>query len=272
MKPVHAFLRARRLWTSSRKTLSQPEMALHCKTIKSCFFSNILGNPLTPCPSPPRGRGESGHQVWLRPRAALRYGAADCDAGRLEPYAREGLITLNTIAVIALVFCSVCGILKAGQKSAQGQFRLESAAFRAGGFIPRKYTCNGDNLSPALTWTAAPVGTKSLALIVADPDAPSGTWIHWIVYNVPPSAHGLPEGVPKTGEIEGGTRQGTSSFQNVGYGGPCPPPGDPHHYHFMLYALNAPLRLNAGATREQVDDAMKGHILAKTELVGLYQH
>lgn len=200
----------------------------------------------------------------LHPTATVR------EAGRPKRHLREWLIIAN--AVIGLLSISFCSTLSSAQNSDQGQLRLESAAFQAGGYIPRKYTCGGENVSPPLKWTEAPSGTKSFVLIVADPDAPSGTWIHWIIYNVPPSAHGLPEAVPKTGEIESGARQGRSSFEEVGYGGPCPPPGDPHHYHFRLYALNTRLNLEAGAAREQVDDAMKGHILAKAELVGLYKH
>ena len=183
---------------------------------------------------------------------------------------REGKWLATLRAAAAIFFISCCPSLARAQKPAQGKFQLRSAAFAAGAFIPQKYTCSGDNVSPALNWKNAPGGTQSLALIVVDPDAPSGTWVHWIVYNVSPGAQGLPEGVPKAGEIAGGAQQGTSSFQDVGYGGPCPPPGDAHHYHFMLYALNARLRLATGATRQELDGAMKGHILAKAELVGLY--
>jgi Raf kinase inhibitor-like YbhB/YbcL family protein len=161
-------------------------------------------------------------------------------------------------------------LMAGAQENQHAGFRLASAAFRPGSFIPSKYTCSGANVSPALEWTVPPAGTKSLALIVADPDAPGGTWIHWIVYNLPAHTQRLREGVPKAGQIEGGAMQGTSSFQEVGYGGPCPPPGKPHHYHFRLYALNARLSLESGATRGQVEQSMKGHILAVTELIGLF--
>jgi Raf kinase inhibitor-like YbhB/YbcL family protein len=190
---------------------------------------------------------------------------------RLKRCARECAGVVKAVAATGLLFAFVCGILTAAERPAKGAFQLQSTAFGEGGFIPQKYTCSGENVSPALSWTDVPAGTKSLVLIVSDPDAPSGTWIHWIVYDLPASIRRLPEGLPKAGDIEGGGRQGTSSFQEVGYGGPCPPPGDAHHYHFTLFALNARLGLQAGATREQVDRAMKGRVIAKAELVGLYK-
>jgi Raf kinase inhibitor-like YbhB/YbcL family protein len=179
-------------------------------------------------------------------------------------------VIIRCVAAAVFYMCCSQGFA-AAQKSTRQRFQLESGAFAAGGFIPQKYTCSGDNVSPALSWKNPPNGTQSLVLIVADPDAPSGTWIHWIIYNLPPSSYRLPEGVPKVGEIQGGARQGTTSFQEVGYGGPCPPPGSTHHYHFNLYALNVHLRLPAGATGNEVDRALKGHILGETELVGLYK-
>ena len=201
--------------------------------------------------------------------APCRSSRSDCPGWRPR-CARKWLSILS--ATMALLLALVCGPLSGANKPPQGgQFQLESGAFQAGGFIPRKYTCSGDNVSPALTWRDAPGGTKSLVLIVADPDAPGGTWIHWVIFNLPPDAHRLPEGVPKAGEVAGGARQGTTSFQEVGYGGPCPPPGNAHHYHFKLYALNVQLSLRAGADSDDVDRAMKGHILAETELVGLYK-
>jgi Raf kinase inhibitor-like YbhB/YbcL family protein len=203
-------------------------------------------------------------------RALLRHVLAASNEMKLSRHRQHRLTAFFAMAATVLVWSFFPTSSYSRQKAADGHFRLESAAFRAGGFIPRKYTCSGDNVSPPFSWTGTPAGTKSFALIVADPDAPSGVWIHWIVYNIQPSARELPQSVPKTGEIKGGARQGTSSFQEVGYGGPCPPPGDAHHYHFMLYALDTRLSLSAGATRDQVDDAMKGHILAKTETVGLY--
>src|SRR5881409_1292852 len=109
-------------------------------------------------------------------------------------------------------------------------FELESSAFKAGETIPRKHTCDGQDLSPPLAWTEPPAGTKSLALVCDDPDAPTGTWVHWVLWDVPPTARGLPEGVPPSAKLEDGTRQGTNDFKKSGYGGPCPPRGAPHRY------------------------------------------
>jgi Raf kinase inhibitor-like YbhB/YbcL family protein len=193
------------------------------------------------------------------------------DAEKLKHGAQAWYSVVKLVVAIGLLSASISGSLIAAEKPARGEFQLHTTAFQAGGFIPPKYTCSGDNVSPALSWTGVPGGTKSLVLIVSDPDAPSGTWIHWIVYDLPASARQLPERLPKAGDIEGGGRQGTTSFQEVGYGGPCPPPGDAHHYHFTLYALNARLNLQAGASGEQIDGAMKGHVIAKAELIGLYK-
>ncbi|HTV55722.1 MAG TPA: YbhB/YbcL family Raf kinase inhibitor-like protein [Terriglobia bacterium] len=178
---------------------------------------------------------------------------------------------MNAVAAIGFLSALTSGILMAAAKPARGAFQVYSTAFRSGGFIPQKYTCGGDNASPALSWREVPAGAKSLVLILSDPDAPGGTWIHWLVYNLSANARQLPEGLSKAGDIKGGGKQGTNSFQDVGYGGPCPPPGDPHHYHFTLYALNVRLALQAGASLDQVDRAMKGHIIGKADLVGLYK-
>lgn len=148
---------------------------------------------------------------------------------------------------------------------------LHASAFKAGGDIPGKFTCEGANVSPALDWSQPPAGTESFALIVDDPDAPSGTWVHWVVYDLPGSTHRLPEGVPKNGAIEGGGRQGVNDFGDAGYGGPCPPPGKPHRYFFKLYALDKPLGLAAGTRKPQVESAMQGHVLAHSELVGRFK-
>lgn len=147
---------------------------------------------------------------------------------------------------------------------------LKSTAFKPGGEIPKKFTCDGPDASPALTWNDPPAGTQSFTLIMDDPDAPGGTWVHWVVYDLPAGTRELPEGVPKVGEIQGGGRQGRNDFPKIGYGGPCPPPGKPHHYFFKLYALDAKLNLKAGATKRDVEQAMKGHILTQAELMGLY--
>ncbi len=150
-------------------------------------------------------------------------------------------------------------------------FALTSTAFTDGTAIPAKYTCDEADVSPPLAWSGAPAGTVSFALIVDDPDAPAGTWVHWVLYNLPATTAELPENVAKVETLDlGGARQGRNDFQRPGYGGPCPPPGPAHRYFFKLYALDAPLRLKAGATKQDVEAAMKGHILATAQLVGTY--
>lgn len=144
--------------------------------------------------------------------------------------------------------------------------KLESNAFSAGGMIPPKYTCDGGEVSPDLRWDEPPVGTQSLVLIVDDPDAPGQTFIHWLLYDLPPETRQLPEGVD-TGEGEG--MQGSNSFSQLSYGGPCPPNGT-HRYFFKLYALDQPLGLALGATKDQIEVAMEGHILDTAELIGRY--
>lgn len=150
-------------------------------------------------------------------------------------------------------------------------FALTTTAFSPGSEIPARFTCSGPNLSPALAWKGVPVGARTLALIVDDPDAPSGTWTHWLVWNLPAQAGELPEGVPATEVLESGARQGTSDFGRVGYGGPCPPPGRPHRYFFKLYALDAALDLKPGATRGELEAAMAPHVLAKAEVMGTFR-
>ncbi len=149
--------------------------------------------------------------------------------------------------------------------------KLSSSAFQPGGDIPREFTCEGADESPELSWSGAPPGTKSFALIADDPDAPAGTWVHWVIFDLPPETQHLPRGVPKQAELQGGGRQGNNDFDRVGYGGPCPPPGKPHRYFFKLYALDTPLNLKAGATKRDLERAMRGHILAQAELMGRYK-
>jgi Raf kinase inhibitor-like YbhB/YbcL family protein len=152
-----------------------------------------------------------------------------------------------------------------------GALQLVTTAFRSGGRIPKQFTCSGKNVSPALSWSQPPQQTQSLVLILDDPDAPAGNWVHWVVYDLPPSARQLPEHVPPGDAISGGGRQGANDFSQTGYGGPCPPPGKPHRYFFRLYALDTRLNLHGAARRQDVDDTMKGHILAQAELMGTFQ-
>jgi Raf kinase inhibitor-like YbhB/YbcL family protein len=149
-------------------------------------------------------------------------------------------------------------------------FALTSKAFDNGGNIPKKFTCDGPDVSPAFSWNDPPVVTKSLALIADDPDAPMGTWVHWVAFDIPAGTRELPEGVAKTADLPGGGRQGRTDFGRIGYGGPCPPPGKPHRYYFKLYALDTRLDLKAGSTKADVEKAMKSHILAQAELMGRY--
>jgi Raf kinase inhibitor-like YbhB/YbcL family protein len=150
-------------------------------------------------------------------------------------------------------------------------FQVTSSAFQPGGDIPSKHTCAGADVSPALNWTDPPDGTQSFALITDDPDAPVGTWVHWVAYDLPASARQLPEGVPKTEAISGGGVQGQNDFRKTGYGGPCPPPGKPHRYYFKLYALNSKLNLKPGATKKTVEQAIAGHVLSQAEVMGRFQ-
>src|SRR5205814_1331323 len=151
-------------------------------------------------------------------------------------------------------------------------FTLTSPAFAAGAAIPAKHTCDGPDLSPALTWGGAPPAAKTLALIVDDPDAPAGTWVHWVLFNLTATLDALPENVPRSETLPqlGGAAQGRNDFRKLGYGGPCPPAGKPHRYFFKLYALDAVLPLEWGATKADVVRAMKGHIVGQTELMGTY--
>ncbi len=149
-------------------------------------------------------------------------------------------------------------------------FQLSSTAFAASQIIPKKFTCDASDVSPQLSWDGAPSGTKTFALIMDDPDAPVGTWVHWVLYSLPGNTKELPEGVEKQEQLSSGALQGRNDFRKIGYGGPCPPPGKPHRYFFKLYALDAHLDLKAGASKTDLERAMKGHILAQAELVGRY--
>ncbi|MGN6547943.1 MAG: YbhB/YbcL family Raf kinase inhibitor-like protein [Aureliella sp.] len=149
--------------------------------------------------------------------------------------------------------------------------KLASTAFTEGHAIPVDYTGDGANTSPPLTWTEQPKGTASFALICEDPDAPRGIWTHWVLFNLPAATHQLAKGVPHDAKLAGGALQGKNDFGKIGYGGPAPPPGKPHRYFFRLYALSSLLKLQAGASRKEVLDAMKGHVLGETHLMGTYK-
>jgi Raf kinase inhibitor-like YbhB/YbcL family protein len=148
--------------------------------------------------------------------------------------------------------------------------KVSSPAFQDGGMIPEPYTCDGDDISPPLHWEAAPEGTQSLALICDDPDAPRGTFVHWVLYDLPAEAHELPENVPDDKTLANGANQGTNDFRRIGYGGPCPPSGT-HRYFFKVYALDRKTNLPPGQTKDKLLQAMEGHILAQGQIMGRYQ-
>jgi Raf kinase inhibitor-like YbhB/YbcL family protein len=177
------------------------------------------------------------------------------------------------VVMISLFFGMLAIIPRQLDSNAQGgamSLQISSAAFTAGGAIPKKFTCDGPDVSPQLTWTQPPPKTQSLALIMDDPDAPGGTWVHWVLYDLPEDSKELEENVAKQDRLSTGARQGRNDFGKIGYGGPCPPPGKPHRYFFKLYALDSKLALQSGATKADVERAMKGHILAQAELFGKY--
>jgi Raf kinase inhibitor-like YbhB/YbcL family protein len=149
-------------------------------------------------------------------------------------------------------------------------FILQSAAFGSGDSIPGKYTCDGADISPPLVWSNVPEGTRSFALIADDPDAPGGTWVHWVLYGMPSSARTLTESIPPDTKLSDGSINGKNSWGKLRYGGPCPPSGT-HRYFFKLYALDTVINLGSGATKEQLISAMKGHILGQAELMGKYK-
>ncbi len=151
------------------------------------------------------------------------------------------------------------------------KIEITSPAFAEGKPIPTKYTGEDKDLSPPLAWKGVPEGTRSLALIADDPDAPVGTWVHWVLYDLPPATAQLPEGLDKSQYGLGGARQGTNDVRRLGYGGPMPPPGKPHRYFFKLYALDRVLDLPPGATKRELLKAMEGHVLAEGQLMGTYQ-
>ena len=178
-----------------------------------------------------------------------------------------------------MVFCCLlasipCETLRANPLTEGDQdmpFQLSSTTFEEGKYIPRKHTGEGLDVSPPLQWTHPPAGTNSFALICDDPDAPVGTWVHWVIYNIPAHATGLPEGVPTEKELKDNTRQGINDFKKIGYGGPMPPRGSDHRYFFKLYALDISLVLSPGAKKSDLLKAMENHILGQAELMGRYK-
>ncbi len=150
------------------------------------------------------------------------------------------------------------------------EIKITSSAFEDGGLIPAKYTCDGADVSPPLQWDAVPEGTKSIALICDDPDAPMGTWVHWVLFNLPSDAKELAENIPTEETLPNGAKQGVNDFGRVGYGGPCPP-GGTHRYFFKIYALDTEVGLEAGADKRRLLKTMEGHILGQGQLIGKYK-
>jgi len=157
------------------------------------------------------------------------------------------------------------------QEDIMENISISAEGFSDGTTITDVYTCKGKDISPSLSWKGIPAGTKSIALIMDDPDAPGGTFVHWVLYNVPAQTQKLPEGIPHDKILADGSMQGMTDFGRPGYGGPCPPPGKPHRYYFKVYALDSRIDLAPGASKKQLENEMRGHILAKGEIVGIYK-
>jgi Raf kinase inhibitor-like YbhB/YbcL family protein len=175
--------------------------------------------------------------------------------------------------VVAALLISLSALAKDKNVETTGgkimKLEAKSSAFTDGGMIPAKYTCDGPDISPPLEVKGIPDGAKTLALISDDPDAPRGTWVHWVLYDWPAHESVFAEGLPKTAELPNGARQGTNDFRRFGYGGPCPPSGV-HRYYFKVYALDCKLDKPAGLTKQQLLAAMEGHVLAEGQLMGKY--
>ncbi len=185
-------------------------------------------------------------------------------------------ISLSGAALLCVLLFSGCSRGGADDDKALAgkklpEILLSSPAFEEGGRIPTRYTCDDENVSPALDWENPPEGAKAFALICDDPDAPGKVWVHWVLYDIPAETRNLPEAIDALPELEGGMMQGTNDQHNLGYGGPCPPPGKPHRYYFKLYVLDAPTGLLPGAQKMDLLKAIKGHVIAKGQLMGLYQ-
>ncbi|MFH0877549.1 MAG: YbhB/YbcL family Raf kinase inhibitor-like protein [Candidatus Omnitrophota bacterium] len=180
---------------------------------------------------------------------------------------RKSGLTMIKIRVIFLLVLFLLVFCAGGAMALE----LKSLAFEQGKEIPRPHTCEGKDASPALSWQDVSSETKSFALICDDPDAPMGTWVHWVLYNIPSDARSLPEGVSLEQTLPDGSRQGVNDFRRLGYGGPCPPPGKPHRYFFKLYALDTVLDLKGHVTKEALVRAMERHILAEAILMGTYK-
>ncbi len=171
--------------------------------------------------------------------------------------------------IVLLLALSACAPASLPPMEVSMTLSVTSSAFHNGQPIPAIYSCKGDDTSPALMWDVPPVGTKSFALIMDDPDAPGGTWVHWVIYNIPASSRGLQAAAPTKAQLSDGSLNGVNSWKKLGYGGPCPPSGT-HRYYFKLYALDTMLSLSSSANKEKLLSTMQGHILAQGELMGTF--
>ena len=176
-------------------------------------------------------------------------------------------MSIKTELLIIIILLAVGCISK--EEDNMEKISISAEGIKEGESIPDEYTCEGKDVSPSLSWKGIPAGTKSIALIMDDPDCPGGTFVHWVLYNMPAETQRLPKAMPLN--FTDGSMQGATDFGRPGYGGPCPPPGKPHRYYFKIYALDTKLNLPPGASKNQVESAMKEHILAKGELMGKYQ-
>jgi Raf kinase inhibitor-like YbhB/YbcL family protein len=174
------------------------------------------------------------------------------------------------LLMVLICLAGAVGFLARPSGGAAVSLELKSPDFTPGGNIPKQFTCEGANISPVLKWNDPPAAAQSFVMIADDPDAPVGTWVHWVIFDLPANLRSLPQSVPKNEQLADGSRQGRNDFGEIGYGGPCPPPGKPHRYFFKLYALDAKLNLTAGAAKKDVERAMQGHILAEGEYIGRF--
>ncbi len=181
------------------------------------------------------------------------------------------ILVLSTALCFVATLLASCGAKEQPPEEREMALSITSTAFKEGGKIPDRYTCQGQDISPPLTWSKPPEGTQSFALIMDDPDAPGGVFTHWVIFNIPSDSRGLPEAVPTQDKLPSGAVQGKNDFSRIGYSGPCPPPGRAHQYKFTLYALDQPSDLKAGVSKKQILNAMQGHVLAQCQLMGVYQ-
>ena len=181
----------------------------------------------------------------------------------------RSVMWLLAAALVIAGSCEMADRCEAKKKKGGKKMTITSSAFTNGGMIPKKYTADGPDVSPPLAFAGIPAGAKKIALICDDPDAPRGTWVHWVIYNLPADTRQLPEHVPTQPTLANGARQGVNDSGSIGYRGPAPPSGT-HRYFFKAYALDTELDLQPGTTKAQLVKAMQGHILAQGELVGKY--